>query len=84
MTQKAEGIILSGKSVRFVTPAEEPQGAVLSCSAPHARSGGQRKAAGPISVAAFALHANRQMRPSKAVNDCTMVDFLKDVTPGNL
>lgn len=63
--------LLSGKSVRFATPAEEPHGAVLSCAAPHARSGGQRKAAGPMSVASAAMtwDAYRLERASRIVDD---------------
>ena len=38
----------SGYIVRFEGPAELPHGAVLSCCASHTRSGGQRKATGPM------------------------------------
>jgi hypothetical protein len=39
---------LSGNAVLLVTPAEEPQGGVLSVPSAQARSGGHDRAAGPM------------------------------------
>lgn len=67
---KAEHYLLRGNSVRFVTPADEPQGAVVSQVAPQALSGGHRNAAAPMSEAsaAYTPEAIRLAVASKLVN----------------
>lgn len=66
----------SGNSVRFTTPRAEPHGAVLSCVAPHSRSGGHMNATGPISSLASSpwscdnvrrAHVSRPSEYKKAV-----------------
>lgn len=58
--------VLSGKIVLFSIPAAEPQGGVLSCAADQGRSGGHKKAAGPIAKLSWALIAISKVHAHKA------------------
>lgn len=60
--------VLKGKSVRFPGPDSVPHGAELSASADQGRSGGHRKAAGPISSAADTETAMAARPKAKEVN----------------
>jgi hypothetical protein len=58
---------LRGNSVRLPISAFDPHGAVLSAALDQARSGGHRKAAGPMSVAAWHGVEERLARARRAV-----------------
>ena len=75
----------SGNTVRFPTPEADPQGAWLSKSAPHKRSGGHMNATGPISCDASSPwsceRASLETRPREK-NKClrtTMLDQIVNI-----